>query len=56
MKEIQKNKANKADKEFPGCLGRMVNLSAGPSATRLLKDKPHSNGITSLFPPQHLIY
>ncbi|XP_031404907.1 uncharacterized protein LOC116213909 [Punica granatum] len=46
---IQNNKSHKNDKQFPGCLGRMVNLfdlSAGVSANRLLTDKPHRDGLS----------
>lgn len=59
MKGIRKNEALKADKQSPGCLARMANLfdlSAGVSANRLLTDKPHCDGWTSIFsPPSYLI-
>ncbi|CAN6554155.1 unnamed protein product [Malus baccata var. baccata] len=44
MNEMQIGKAHDADKAFPGCLGRMVNLfdlGNGVSGNKLLTDKPH---------------
>ncbi|KAG8640290.1 uncharacterized protein LOC110629793 isoform X2 [Manihot esculenta] len=44
MNGIQGNKAQNMEKQFPGCLGRMVNLldlSNGASGNRLLTDKLH---------------
>ncbi|KAK2648853.1 hypothetical protein Ddye_016342 [Dipteronia dyeriana] len=49
MNGIQSRKAQNinVDKQFPGCLGRMVNLfdmSTSVSGNRLLMDKPHYDG------------
>ncbi|KAM1773202.1 hypothetical protein COP2_010217 [Malus domestica] len=47
MNEMQIGKAHDADKAFPGCLGRMVNLfdlGNGVSGNKLLTDKPHRDG------------
>lgn len=49
MNGIQSRKAQNinVDKQFPGCLGRMVNLfdmSTSVSGNRLLTDKPHYDG------------
>ncbi|KAL5859952.1 hypothetical protein ACOSQ4_001248 [Xanthoceras sorbifolium] len=49
MNGIQSRKSQNVniDKQFPGCLGRMVNLfdlSMGVSGNRLLTDKPHYDG------------
>lgn len=47
MNGIQNGKAHTAEKPFPGCLGRMVNLfdlNSGIAGNRLLMDKPHRDG------------
>ncbi|CAK7349474.1 unnamed protein product [Dovyalis caffra] len=47
MNGIQNRKAQNIEKQFPGCLGRMVNLfdlSNGVAGNRLLTDKPHRDG------------
>ncbi|EEF41309.1 conserved hypothetical protein [Ricinus communis] len=44
MNGIQSTRAQKIEKQFPGCLGRMVNLfdlSNGATENKLLTDKPH---------------
>ncbi|XP_050205199.1 uncharacterized protein LOC126655200 [Mercurialis annua] len=44
MNGIQDKKAQSIEKQFPGCLGRMVNLfdlTSGVNGNRLLTDKPH---------------
>ncbi|KAK1561059.1 hypothetical protein Q3G72_033961 [Acer saccharum] len=53
MNGIQSRKAQNinVDKQFPGCLGRMVNLfdmSTSVSGNRLLSDKPHYDAGASL--------
>ncbi|KAF8006247.1 hypothetical protein BT93_K0514 [Corymbia citriodora subsp. variegata] len=45
----QNRKVHNFEKQFPGCLGRVVNLfdlSAGVTSSRLLTDKPHPYGST----------
>lgn len=47
MNGIQNRKALNAEKPFPGCLGRMVNLfdlSTGVAGNRMLTDRPHHDG------------
>ncbi|KAF5482534.1 hypothetical protein F2P56_003092 [Juglans regia] len=47
MNGIQNRKFHTTEKQFPGCLGRMVNLfdlSSGIAGNRLLTDKPHRDG------------
>ncbi|KAM7271861.1 hypothetical protein ACFE04_031075 [Oxalis oulophora] len=43
-----KNGQHLVEKQFPGCLGRMVNLfdvSTGVAGNRLLTDRPHQDGL-----------
>lgn len=52
MNGIQGNKAQNMEKQFPGCLGRMVNLldlSNGASGNRLLTDKLHGDDVFFVF-------
>lgn len=47
MYSSQNRKVHNFEKQFPGCLGRVVNLfdlSAGVTSNRLLTDKPHPYG------------
>lgn len=47
MNGIQNRKSHTAEKPFPGCLGKMVNLfdlNSGIAGNRLLMDKPHCDG------------
>lgn len=55
MNGIQNRKFHATEKQFPGCLGRMVNLfdlSSGITGNRLLTDKPHRDGrfLSHTFP------
>ncbi|KAG7989813.1 hypothetical protein I3843_03G255900 [Carya illinoinensis] len=49
MNGIQNRKFHTTEKQFPGCLGRMVNLfdlSSGIAGNRLLTDRPHSSSLS----------
>lgn len=48
MDRARNDKAQGTEKQFPGCLGRMVNLfdlSAGAASKKRLTYRPHFDGV-----------